>query len=861
MSSWFILSYSTIGNCLAHNYSGIIHAVSWYESLILSATMIIGYLLHIMIYFAEMITAYIKKISDQFEFSYRLQVVMRMLENWNVDTNVKSQIIDAYNILWEKRAGQRKLPEVINLLPKTLQKQCSLDSFWYFIKHSKLLANMDQAFIRNMSLYMECHYFMPGEYLYRLNEMKTRMVYIVSGVIQILSQEDQNSPVMSFSGGTVLSEICSMVLSYSNVNIRCASYCEVQVLDLRKFNRFLTKYPAEKKLLHSRLHERYKLAKTMQNPELLRLKHKEQKRTSIKWIKTQWRTIAILSKSAKKSMEDKQKYIAPHHVSKFLNLYVLTDDVELKISAICLNSQCPFVLEPQSSFRTCFDYLILMSAIVQCVVIPYLAVFRKAMTIKERGLLYMLDVIYICGLYIEFSTAVKESGRLISKIHEIIIYKIKQTNTLIDILSTIPFEFFGFLTSTDSQIEVLMHMNRILKVYRLFRLILLAELNVWRSYIKIRLIKFSLIFIFFLYFLSCVHYMQTCYNKCQKTGWYHYNRFLLRILRPNITYDIPPFIASFDFVSSILISLTWTSSYPYNVNDIIIEHLIVVLGYFLFSFCFAQLGACAVLQLRAKSEYQLYLTGLKHFVLRKNIPHSMRAFMYTMIQCQWQFNDRQEICGPKGILSDLPSHLTDKVFLNRIVRCMRMNPFFMHCDESTITIIAKLSKSSILPPGTIITRENTVCTELYFIIRGYCKAESEIPTDKYHQNYTIMTTGDCFPIMEMLLGIRTFLKVTALTFVELISVPNIELTVHLKRSLGFYEDLQYVLDEHKREYHIVLTRQKGRLPEMVALIKSEGVGDYFVYETNEEVGVKDDRTFERTFNVLGKFDFKDYGLN
>lgn len=116
-----------------------------------------------------------------------------------------------------------------------------------------------------------------------------------------------------------------------------------------------------------------------------------------------------------------------------------------------------------------------------------------------------------------------------------------------------------------------------------------------------------------------------------------------------------------------------------------------------------------------------------------------------------------------------------------------------------------------------------------------------------------MTIGDCFPIMEMLLGIRTFLKVTALTFVELISVPHTEFTVHLKRSLGFYEDLQYVLEEHMREYHIVLTRQKGRLPAMISKIKSEGVGDYFVYETNEEVGVKDDRTFEKTFNLLGKF--------
>lgn len=147
--------------------------------------MVVGYLLHIMIYFGQLITAYIKKIGDQFEFSYRLQVVTRMLDNWNIDTNIKSSIIDAYNILWEKRAGRRRLPCLFRVLPKTLQKQCTLDLYWYFIMHSQLFGGLDHSFIRNLSLSMECYYYMPGEYLYKLNELKTRMIYIVSGVVQV----------------------------------------------------------------------------------------------------------------------------------------------------------------------------------------------------------------------------------------------------------------------------------------------------------------------------------------------------------------------------------------------------------------------------------------------------------------------------------------------------------------------------------------------------------------------------------------------------------------------------------------------------------------------------------------------------
>lgn len=77
--------------------------------------------------------------------------------------------------------------------------------------------------------------------------------------------------------------------------------------------------------------------------------------------------------------------------------------------------------------------------------------------------------------------------------------------------------------------------------------------------------------------------------------------------------------------------------------------------------------------------------------------------------------------------------------------------------------------------------------------------------------------------------------------------------MHLKRSLEFYETLEMVLRDHLKENEVVLTRQKGRLPEMVAKIKAESAGEYFVYETNEEVGAKEDNIlFEKTFDKLGE---------
>lgn len=229
---------------------------------------------------------------------------------------------------------------------------------------------------------------------------------------------------MSFSSGTLFGEITTMLIVPSLINLRCATYCEIQTLDLRHLCKIMVQYRKASKILHETFNKRITDAKMMQHPLLLKMKDKQQKRTSIRWLKNQWRM--IYKHTRKRNADINEIPVTACHMSNYLNMYALSGDVELKERVICLKSTCPYVMEPTSSFRRFVDYIIVLTVVMQCLMVPYDVFFVATMTSADAGLFYMLDLIYIIGLYLELSTAIKTKEILITDPKDIIIFKSKQ---------------------------------------------------------------------------------------------------------------------------------------------------------------------------------------------------------------------------------------------------------------------------------------------------------------------------------------------------------------------------------------------------------------------------------------------------
>lgn len=194
--------------------------------------MSLGYFLNVTWFFSELTTVFIKKKRKQHSFKSRLKQIKYLMDDWQVSKEMRNKTLVYYNELWTRRNGYKDIPAIFYKLPRSLQLEVNMDIFWEALRHSHVFNSVDIPFKRELSSKMKSEFFLPGDFIYKKNEPKNKMVYIVSGVIQVLSDEDDESAIISFSAGTLLGELACLMPLLSTVNVKCATYCEVHTLAL-----------------------------------------------------------------------------------------------------------------------------------------------------------------------------------------------------------------------------------------------------------------------------------------------------------------------------------------------------------------------------------------------------------------------------------------------------------------------------------------------------------------------------------------------------------------------------------------------------------------------------------------------------
>lgn len=123
---------------------------------------------------------------------------------------------------------------------------------------SHLFRDQPIPFLRNLALCFEREYYRPGEVIIEKYEPKSKMIYVVSGVIQFLSEEDDQSPILSFSGGTILGE-STLVLSHRSLcSVVARTEVELNVLHRDKFAELMVcRYQNMYKVIQSKIRYRY----------------------------------------------------------------------------------------------------------------------------------------------------------------------------------------------------------------------------------------------------------------------------------------------------------------------------------------------------------------------------------------------------------------------------------------------------------------------------------------------------------------------------------------------------------------------------------------------------------------------------
>lgn len=113
------------------------------------------------------------------------------------------KVHEYFEILWYKKDGIKTAPH-FETLPPPLQMEIMYDINCAHLHRSLLFFDLKEFYLRTLSLFMKHEFLLPGDILYYQGVVKTSFVVIIKGILEILSDEDDESPIIAFQGGTVL---------------------------------------------------------------------------------------------------------------------------------------------------------------------------------------------------------------------------------------------------------------------------------------------------------------------------------------------------------------------------------------------------------------------------------------------------------------------------------------------------------------------------------------------------------------------------------------------------------------------------------------------------------------------------------
>lgn len=141
--------------------------------------------------------------------------------------------------------------------------------------------------------------------------------------------------------------------------------------------------------------------------------------TTIKSLKRRWRMISSLQKDVKKAVNISEfGEMDGVHTSEFLNMLVLSDDVDLKLKAIFLTKHFPFILDPESSVAVWWHHITLMVIFLSTILSPLYVCFEYR-TSTLNIMLIAFDILYILDVYIQLCTAIKLKQQTVTKMRVI----------------------------------------------------------------------------------------------------------------------------------------------------------------------------------------------------------------------------------------------------------------------------------------------------------------------------------------------------------------------------------------------------------------------------------------------------------
>ncbi|KAK6621606.1 hypothetical protein RUM44_001413 [Polyplax serrata] len=707
--------------------------------------------------------------------------LMAFLNNMVRRADVRSKILENFLDAWQSTDDIQLYLENV---PLAMKKEIFTDIYWDAFRHSELLRSLTRNCKRSLSLTMKTNYYHSGEIVYTKGQHKSMMLYLVQGIVEIMAEENEKSPLLSFSNGTVFGELSLFLHIHSQAIVKCKSYCEFQTLSMESTMSVLKDYPKDNKYIKRRLQQRILMARYTQwrkNEFRVRKNGRFGQESNledcVKWVKTQWSTVWEGHKRQQmiiKAVEEGQRIPGFHRVtlpdiklefvSNYLELFVLSDAFEEKRDAVCLKMNFPWSIDPSASFLKVWNKFILFVCFVPNILYPICTAWLVTFPKEVFEFSFVVTLLFQVDLLLQLFTAIKTKHLIHTKFVEIFKHKLRQPTFYLDVLAAFPYQMF-FMLNEDypktHEAGFLLH-PAILKSHLLLRLSIPSGPNMD----KVTLFKNCIIFIFLLYWLSeFVQYLFVL-KKYQGDTWI--NNFLQgresRILRK--------------YLISVLNALTMAVGIPdylmYGERTLtVLVNCFFKFAFFLFfTFFLITFYGSYVVRIYSQESFLMLLKRIIKFLNSVQLNRKLAERLLKTVKFQWSYDNADNLLSDVPIMQAAPFDIRNTIYNESVYKTLRICKMF---ENETVECLAAVMDRSIIvavPAGSLLVSFGHTSHMISIIHRGVCQINSFLGKDTVAGVGwpVVVSSGAAFPMLSCLCNVPAPVGVVSVTDCELIMI-------------------------------------------------------------------------------------------
>ncbi|CAG4980121.1 unnamed protein product [Colias eurytheme] len=681
--------------------------------------------------------------------------MIRYLKFRGAPENLIDQAKQYKEQLWQMKEGVLTSAH-LQKLPFPFQMELIFDINVGHFHDSLLLRDIDEAFMRHISLLMRHELYLSGQHIWNQGVVKAGMICVKRGVIEMLSDEDDESPMIAFKEGTVLGEISLFYSIPSKVSVKAATYVELQVLRRTDFLRAMTENPAMLQKIREKVDER--LHKSRETQEAIA----KYDQIDSRMIRTRYRPMKVLKDHLSGVEEEDPTFIDDSHMyyrdennikrrkftTDYLELYKVTCNVTTVDSPrLCLRASFPWILEPNTDFTHMFDVAHFVMVLYVCFMSPHFAL-DSVQHDWERVLSTIVIAGLLLNIYVQLTTAIVEKNVRKETVKEIAEEKMATVGFYLDVLSVFP--IYIFTDTLDPGGETIM--SQLAVIFPV-----LQVWHVWDYMTKwgkkfnsnakfLCLMKYFLLFIIFCYWSGCLLYLTACPRKlCNEKSWlsqliYWETKVFVTI---NAKHE-KPMVTSLSFGTSVFTGNGMSDIAP-GFGDVLLVVLLLVLGVYLSCFYVANVCSVFLLGTQRKLKFKDSMRELFYFLSVNHVSGKIKSRVKKFFCVQWYYNSA---VTSQEIFKDMSSNIQQEISAIEMMDTLLCCPLFQDCSRDFLQTVVANTKIIVLPDNEIVQHAGDIGRDMYIIQKGYCNKLNNMG-----KVVSSVHPGDFFGSTEMLYGL------------------------------------------------------------------------------------------------------------